>query len=1141
MESSQTKNFTLKYFPIRQDYVYAQISTQMKETDFNQLTGITPGETQSADGRALILCFDQSGSMSGKPFEALQKGAIMIGESIFATKDYEKVSVCYYDDSVHAMEANDLIGYQKYVNSQCIRGSTNFVAVFKYIEQFLTQYSGRIRDVSVIFFTDGQDTCNNKEVIEKSLQNLKAYLQKNNLNSRFLTVGFTSSHDAPFLNRISNTGSELGNFFYINTDTGDYSQQIQECLSQSVSMAGRQDGLALNISSHAFELKQKLNLQKNYVIEESKENEDGDGDAEMNEEIKMDDNANELLEFSEQIIIREGALQDLRGELVFGKKTINITFELVHVENPPAEVLSRAQIKYINKLIFETVQEIQSDIKVRTHTELLEYIMNLDKELDSFVESSMKIKDRDLRKVIMEEIGECKDKTSKVMEVLRASTGGRINNVQIAQLNDLAYKAVRKRGLQKKLDERAVKNEGFYKKLDQQLKGVAKKMDFKALREEYKDLIDMIGSCPISTNDLIQTMEESDCMCLGLDVGRSEAAIADPTRLVIKDIIPTFMSADSFLTVAAFTIKRNEEAHGGYDVKNQGQLALGVGRENITGIMPLYLFKEHWEFARRKAPPVYGFITTLDVMGYASSQYFTVPYLVLLKALEKNNSQKVEIYSKIVTLVLETCKNIMSFNEEHRKMAIQQIVDFHKNPESRTADIVASIPVMLAQLYVITLVENYESYLPEDFKLDQPTLANIFRFAFEEHSRRCIRSDAEILTKNTILKALFPDYATYVDEIMKVKEIEIQNEFKKDDKQGASSDQFSEYTSQANFFKALDQANLKTISNEEESNEEEKKEDSKISGGEEKKQDEKVDLIKAADDAVAKLPWQNALKIDGSDSLKLVSSSQKYFNKKQQDLIILANLLKVGDLKGFGDLPQINNDNEVMLSLFLQNAMNPKNHHRRESIQNKNYREILNTQDSQNYLRNILLSQLRNEFAGRESAIRSVYLGAKSSAQVQLFLDAPNIYTAAAIMCQNHFSLGQGDYSLLIQALIDQSLTLSDARGKLQLVCQGQYFGTKLYKDAFKIYPANFNPCKTSLYRLYMKLVKNGNKVTHEEFLNLFPHIAAKAEVWDKVLDNSGKIAENLDWFNLHNAQVKQQKLQEKNQRLAQQSKKLKF
>ena len=114
-------------------------------------------------------------------------------------------------------------------------------------------------------------------------------------------------------------------------------------------------------------------------------------------------------------------------------------------------------------------------------------------------------------------------------------------------------------------------------------------------------------------------MEAGDCMCLGLDVGRSEAAIADPSRLVIKDIIPTFMSADSFLDSAVFSLGRNEEAHGGFTVKNEGKLAQGIGRENITGVLPLYLFPEHWEVARRKAPPILGFMCTLDVMGYASS------------------------------------------------------------------------------------------------------------------------------------------------------------------------------------------------------------------------------------------------------------------------------------------------------------------------------------------------------------------------------------------------------------------------------------------------------------------------------------------------------------------------------------------
>jgi hypothetical protein len=49
------------------------------------------------------------------------------------------------------------------------------------------------------------------------------------------------------------------------------------------------------------------------------------------------------------------------------------------------------------------------------------------------------------------------------MEVLR-STQGKIPNAQIAKLNDLAYKGV-KRGMQKKLDERSLKNEKYYKNL----------------------------------------------------------------------------------------------------------------------------------------------------------------------------------------------------------------------------------------------------------------------------------------------------------------------------------------------------------------------------------------------------------------------------------------------------------------------------------------------------------------------------------------------------------------------------------------------------------------------------------------------------------------------------------------------------
>jgi len=95
------------------------------------------------------------------------------------------------------------------------------------------------------------------------------------------------------------------------------------------------------------------------------------------------------------------------------------------------------------------------------------------------------------------------------------------------------------------------------------------------------------------------------------------------------------MSLDSFLDSSIFNLKKDEDAAGGFDYNNQGKLALGIGREEISGVFPLFLFKEHWEIAKRKIQPLLGFMCTLDPLGYASGQYFTIPYLVLLQALQE--------------------------------------------------------------------------------------------------------------------------------------------------------------------------------------------------------------------------------------------------------------------------------------------------------------------------------------------------------------------------------------------------------------------------------------------------------------------------------------------------------------------------
>lgn len=46
-------------------------------------------------------------------------------------------------------------------------------------------------------------------------------------------------------------------------------------------------------------------------------------------------------------------------------------------------------------------------------------------------------------------------------------------------------------------------------------------------------------------------------MGLCLSISRSEACINDPTKLIIKDIVPTFMSTDSFIESSIFNLEKN--------------------------------------------------------------------------------------------------------------------------------------------------------------------------------------------------------------------------------------------------------------------------------------------------------------------------------------------------------------------------------------------------------------------------------------------------------------------------------------------------------------------------------------------------------------------------------------------------------
>ena len=62
----------------------------------------------------------------------------------------------------------------------------------------------------------------------------------------------------------------------------------------------------------------------------------------------------------------------------------------------------------------------------------------------------------------MDDIVVFKSQVTTIFSIMAKDSQGALNNLMIAQLNDLAYRAIRKTGFNKKLDERTIKNKGFF-------------------------------------------------------------------------------------------------------------------------------------------------------------------------------------------------------------------------------------------------------------------------------------------------------------------------------------------------------------------------------------------------------------------------------------------------------------------------------------------------------------------------------------------------------------------------------------------------------------------------------------------------------------------------------------------------------
>ena len=106
---------------------------------------------------------------------------------------------------------------------------------------------------------------------------------------------------------------------------------------------------------------------------------------------------------------------------------------------------------------------------------------------------------------------------------------------------------------------------------------------------------------------------------------------------------------------------------------------------------------------------MYGLMCTLDVMGYSSEQFFTVPYLVLLKAMLNADKDPSEVNKRILEQVEQTCVVTMDTNRVFRNEVVTRFINFsgkQAQESFRTSDVVKNIPVFAAQVHCLLKVQD---------------------------------------------------------------------------------------------------------------------------------------------------------------------------------------------------------------------------------------------------------------------------------------------------------------------------------------------------------------------------------------------------------------------------------------------------
>ena len=731
----------------------------------------------------------------------------------------------------------------------------------------------------------------------------------------------------------------------------------------------------------------------------------------------------------------------------------------------------------INNLIKEAGSlKANQGVDQKVVKSLIDKLLAQEQQLDKYLSTVGKSLKISQRKDVFPQVQEIKDLVVEFYAALRDLQKGQISNDTIASLNSLAYKNITKRGLQKKLDKRALGNINMINNIYTTVDEIVSDYNFDALKEKYADLSSSLGDCVISCNSFLEALEDGDCLCLSFDVGRSEAAIVDPTQVLIKTVFPSLISAGSFLYSAQFTLKKDNKAHGGFEKHAEGLLVKGAAQENITGVMPLFICPENWKVAKLLMKPTLGWSAALDPLGYNYQQMKIIPFLVMVKLTRMAHENPGSEFLKLqLRLVKETCVQIIKDGSlpEYKDNFAKEIQKFYdnylKDPAIRTADVIIHNPVFLCQLYCAIEAGLIEK---KDAEYDQQFFQRLLEEELRRRQEPWKNEEGGSEVTSLLFKLLNVDVQKYIEEPLAEYLQERKNKSQNELTSGESANEMK-FLAALHLIKPDNkEQNSTLIQNSENLNIEDKNKDKQEENkGSDMKVNPQVEKVRS-------IPLEFALKKNDSYNNFQQNALQEYQETLKKVMGYL-DPLRTSLIPGEFDVQKFKTwgitDDVQFFCLYIQNKLQSKNSVRREAIASKFYKDPWT--QAPEFIQHWYKKLVEDEKSKRITKFMSELEGLQGSEDAAAFIKAANPSEAAgAFMGANIGHKLPHFFALMIKN------ETPCAREKIEMMIKGYYKGVKLYVDA-----EGWNPCRSYGNAIWRK---HKEAFSPEEWKALIPAIS---------------------------------------------------